>query len=111
MAIVGKQLGQLRPADTNAASLYSPPASTAARLTQLFVCNQTAGGETFRVFCDDDGTTYDQTTALYYDVAIAANVTSKIDLALYMNDASGNLAIRSSTASALTFTMFGIETS
>ena len=111
MAIVGKQLGQLRPADTNAASLYSPPASTAARLTQLFVCNQTAGPESFRVFCDDDGTTYSEATALYYDVAIAANITTVIDLALYMNDASGNLAIRSSTASALTFTLFGIETS
>ncbi len=77
----------------------------------MMICNTTAGGETFRVFLDDNGTTYDQTTALFYDETIAANTTRQLDLAVYMNDPDGNLAVRTSANSALTFTVFGIETS
>ena len=104
-----KQLGQLRPANTTAASLYSPGASTQAIIKNIVVCNQTANNETFRIFHDDNGTTYDETTALFFDVAIVANTTVSIDSAVLMNDSTGNLAVRTSTASALTFTAYGAE--
>lgn len=110
MANLYKQLGQLRPADTTAASLYSPSSGSTARLIVLFVCNLTGAGVAFRIFHDRDGTTYDQTTALYYDVTQAANTTSLIDLkGLYMNNSSGNIAVRSATNDAFTFTLYGIE--
>lgn len=107
---IRRQLGQSRPGDTNAASLYSPASNiVAAIITTLVVCNQSGTADTFRVFLDDNGTTYDQTTALFYDIAIAADTTVTIELNLFMNDPTGNLAIRAATASALTFTAFGEE--
>ncbi len=105
-----KVLAQLRPADTNAASLYSPPANRVAQLTKLVICNQTGSPVTFRLFLDDNGTTYDQTTALFYDQSISANLTWTEDLEGWgMADSTGNLAVRSSTNDALTFTLFGKE--
>jgi hypothetical protein len=109
MALQEKQLGQLRPGNTTAASLYSPGASTTAIIKTIVVCNQTASSAKYRIFVDDDGTTYDQTTALFYDITIGANSTDHIDTYYAMNDANGNLAVRTDTNSALTFTCFGAE--
>ena len=109
MAMVMKQLGQLRPADMTAASLYSPAASTEANIKTLFVCNQTGTAATYRIFVDDDGTTYDETTALFFDISLAANSTETIDAHILMNNSSGNLAVRTGTNDALTFTAFGYE--
>ncbi len=105
-----KVLAQLRPADTNAASLYSPPDNRAVELTKLVICNTTGSAATFRVFLDDNGTTYDQTTALIYDPEIGGNLTWEQDLEGWgMVDTTGNLAVRTGTADALTFTLFGKE--
>ena len=105
-----KVLAQLRPADTNAASLYSPPNNATVELTKLVICNQTGSSVTFRVFLDDDGTTYDQNTAMFYDQPLSANLTWIEDLEGWgMNKTAGNLAVRSGTNDALTFTLFGKE--
>ncbi len=109
MALQEKQLGQLRPANTTAASLYSPGASTTAIIKTIVVCNQTASSAKFRIFLDDDGTTYDESTALFFDIVIGANSTDQIDTYYAMNNANGNLAVRTDTNSALTFTCFGVE--
>ena len=105
-----KVLGQLRPADTNAASLYSPPANRAVEITRLVVCNQSGAVATFRIFLDDNGTTYDETTALMWDVSIGDGVIYNEDTKGWgMTDSTGNLAVRSSVNDALTFTVFGKE--
>jgi len=109
MALQEKQLGQARENSTNAVSVYSPGASTTTIIKSVVVCNQSAAAATFRIFLDDDGTTYDQTTALYYDVSIPADTTVQIDTYWPMNDATGNIAYRSSVANALTITVFGVE--
>lgn len=109
MALQEKQLGQLRPANTTAASLYSPGANTTTIIKSIVVCNQTASSAKFRIFIDDDGTTYDETTALFFDITIGANSTDQIDTFYAMNNSSGNLAVRTDTNSALTFTCFGTE--
>ena len=105
----GKCLGQLRPADTNAASLYSPAAGVIAEIQTVFVTNQSGGARTYRIFHDDDGTTYDQTTALYYDVALAADKTDVVSVPIWMRLSTGNLAVRSNANDGLTFTVYGIE--
>lgn len=112
MPLTEKYLGQLRPADTNAASLYSP-ASPAKRaiVRTIIVANNTGSAATFRIFHDNDGTTYDQSTALYYGKSVAANDTHKIETYIVMDDTSGNLAVRTGTANALTFTAYGAEIS
>ncbi len=109
MAFQEKQLGQLRENTTNAASVYSLGASTTTVIKSIVVCNQSGAAATFRIFLDDDGTTYDQSTALYYDVPIGADTVIQIDTYWPMNDANGNLAYRSSVANAITITVFGVE--
>ncbi len=108
---ISKQLGQARPANTTAASVYSPADGVTAELDTIVICNTSGSTATFRLFHDDDGTTYDETTALYWDVsATAASRSIEIDLSLYMGNADGNLAIRTGTGNALTFTVYGRET-
>lgn len=109
MALQEKQLGQLRPANTTAASLYSPPASTTAIFKTLIIANVTAGAALYRVFHDTDGTTYDQTTALFYDVSVAANATAIIEFFGASHQDAGNIAVRTDTADALVFTLYGAE--
>ena len=100
-------LAQSRPSDTNAVSAYAPPASTITQITKILVCNTTGNTPTFRIFLDNDGTTYDETTALYFDTAMSANGTTTIEGNWWMN--GGNLAVRTSAANELTFTVFGAE--
>lgn len=105
--MIEQQLGQLRPANTTAASLYSPGASEIAVIKTIVICNVTTTSAKFRIFIDDNGTTYDQTTALFYDTTIAGNTTVQLDTFYSMNDSTGNLAVRTDIADAINFTAFG----
>lgn len=110
MATTGSQLGQARPANTSAVSIYSPAASTETRLKQLIIANTGTVAATYRVFIDDDGTTYDATTAIAWDAPIAVGSEPQIiDLDQYMNDSTGNIAVRASVADTVTFTLSGLE--
>jgi hypothetical protein len=109
MATTLKQLGQLMPTNTTAASLYSPGASTQTLIKSIVVCNTSGDPVAYRVFHDDNGTTYDTTTALYYDVALAGNTTIVLEFNLAMNDSTGNLAVRTDRANNITFTCYGAE--
>lgn len=107
-----KVLAQTRPAGTSAVSVYSP--DDKAIIKQIIVCNTTSSAAAFSIYLDEDGTTYDQTTALYYAHNINANDTVPIVFAeeegwLPMNSSAGNLAIQTDTGSALTFTIIGEE--
>ena len=64
---------------------------------------------TYRIFVDDNGTTYDESTALFFDVLLPVNTTDTIDVHILMNDSTGNLAVRTGTANSLTFSAFGYE--
>ena len=101
------QLFQSRPADTNAVSVHSPNGKT--KVTRIFVCNTSGAGSSFRLFHDEDGTTYDETTALHWNTAVGADTTVVVADEVDMNNASGNLAVRSANANALTFTGYGYE--
>ena len=100
-------LAQFRPSDTNAVSVYSPPASTITQITRTLVCETAGNTPTFRIFLDNDGTTYDETTALYFDTAMSANGTTTIEGNWWMS--GGNLAVRTSAGNEITFTIFGAE--
>ena len=106
---IGTVLGQSRPSDTTAASIYSPPVNAAAKITRIVVCNTAATSQTFRIFLDHDGTTYDENTALFWDIVTPTDTTVEIEGDWFMTDDSGNLAVRSDLASAFTFTVFGME--
>jgi len=104
-----KQLGQLRPANTTAASIYSPAASTETIVKSITVCNTSGAQARYRIFHDDDGTTYDETTALFWEILLAANTTHTLEFNLMMDDSTGNLAVRTDINSAITFTCWGSE--
>ena len=111
----GKQLGQALPADTNAVSIYSPPAAEIiTEIKTIIVTNVTSSNATCRIFHDDNGTTYSTATALVYDKTVLANDFFAIgfgekDEGIWFEDSTGNLAIQSGTGSALNFTVYGIE--
>jgi len=109
MSIQEKRFAQARENSTDAVGVYSPGSGVTAVIKSIVLCNQTANDETVRLFLDDDGTTYDQDTALFYDIPIEANTTIEIDSYWPMNDSTGNFAYRSSTANAITITVFGAE--
>lgn len=106
----GSQLAQSRLGDTTAAAIYTAPRN--AELTKIFVCNTTGSAATFRLFHDNDGTTYDQTTALYYDYSVAANTTLIVSSDMMGGGisifAGGKIAFREGTADALTITLYGV---
>ena len=110
---IGTILAQSRPGDSNAVSAYSPASGVKAEITQVLVCNTTGNTPTFRVFLHNAGTTFDQTTALYYDVTVSANSTTSLIShdkgSWWITNSSGNLAVRTSAANELTFTVFGVE--
>jgi hypothetical protein len=105
------QLGQARPSTTNATVLYQHDGlTTRTQLKTLLVANTTGGAVTFRIFHPPDTTaTYDQSTALFYDIDIDANSTTVIELCIYLDNVKPYLAVRSSVANALTFTVYGDE--
>jgi hypothetical protein len=111
MALTEKQLGQLRPANTTAASLYSPGISIVTTIIKsLFIVNSTTTIALARIFVDNDGTTYDETTTIGWDIPIKPGKPVVLGDFMAMNDSTGNIAVRTDTASALTFTLFGAET-
>lgn len=114
----GSQLAQVQPSGTAAVLGYSNPAVASggrglnAEVTLIVVCNTTASPVNFSIFHDKDGTTYDQSTALYYAKALAANDTLLIPFhapnAGLAVRSGGNIGVQSSVANALTFTLYGV---
>lgn len=109
MSDLGETLAQIRPANTTATSAYSPASSVTTKITRVLVCNTTSSPHDFRIFLDVDGTTFDETTALFFDVATPAKTTVEIEGEWWLDKAAGNLAVRTDTNDAFTFTVFGIE--
>jgi hypothetical protein len=112
-------LGQLRPANTTAAALYTPRTGIIGVVTSIIVCNTSGASAAYRLFHDFDGTTYDQTTALVYDDVIDPAFAGVLALTRHILtfdggitiSPGGNLACRTSVNSAFTFTAYGYELS
>lgn len=100
------QLAQLMPTDTNAQVLLACSGSQKFAIGTVLVTNVTGDDLTYRIFHDKDGTTYDTTTALFYDCTIRGNSTMHLSLLFAMNEA-GNIAVRASQANSLNFTLYG----
>ena len=103
-------LAQLRPATANTAALaYTVPAATQAVVSSVVVANTTGADTTFRLFVTT-GTTYDASTALFYDVLITGFSTAVLTFGLALAAAT-KVAVAAGTASALTISIFGQELS
>lgn len=110
MLAQGSQLAQARPADTNTATAYTAVMRT--EISRITVTNTTGTAANMSIFHDDDGTTYDQTTALRYAQSVPANtsvdITSPSEGAGITVTVGGSVGIQSGTSSALTYTFYGI---
>ena len=104
-----KILGQPRLTNTTATSVFSPTRGFEYRIDVIMVSEHAGNTPSYRLFFDDDGTTYDQTTAIAYDVALTANQSARIEGPFFMNNPSGNLAARASAGNEVTVTVFGQE--
>ncbi|MBT8342936.1 MAG: hypothetical protein KJP07_23250 [Desulfatitalea sp.] len=106
MAIDYTQLAQTRENSTSAVSIYQ---SGTAQTVQLFFkfANVTSAPALLRVFHDQNGNTYDQSTALVYDLKLMPGEIFELDH-VFANNPSGNIAYRSSVANALTATVYGV---
>ena len=105
-----KQLGQLRPANTSAASLFTPGQSGQYKIYLIVIANTGSVSANASVYHDVDGTTYSTATAIQYgtpvDVGGSIHLEFREGLADYQ--AAGNLGVQSSVADTLTFTAYGI---
>jgi hypothetical protein len=108
MASTYKILGQVRPADTNPADLYTVPAGGQTVTSTLAVANLTAETTTYRIYVRKDGATASESNALVFDAKLGANSTEAITIGLTL-DAGDIYTVQSGTALALTFQAFGLE--
>lgn len=104
----GKILGQIRPSTLNPTEIYSPPAGFAAVVTHIIICNTSSSNVKARLFIDNDGTTYNESTAIYYGKTTPANDSLIFNLNIPINS-NGSLAGRTAAINDLTFTAIGIE--
>jgi hypothetical protein len=106
MTIEYSQLAQARENSTDAVSIYSPGSGETVQIF-LKIANTTTSVAAVRIFHDEDGSTYDESTSIAWDVNINPGQLFEVDK-IFMETAAGNLAYRSDTANALTATVYGI---
>lgn len=112
MLAVGGLIAQAAPANTSAATLYTQSNLPVLEVTAICVCNTTGTAATFRLFHDQDGTTYAANNALYYDKSVPANDSiwiraESMGAGIFLSEGD-SLGIQSGTADALTFSAYGV---
>jgi hypothetical protein len=105
-----KILGQLAPADTADANLYTVPASTQTVVSTISITNDTTASATFRIYIRKAGAAAAALNALYFDTPLAANSTLLVTSGLTLG-VGDIITVRSGTANAFTFQAFGSEVS
>lgn len=108
MATTYKVLGQVAPADTNNADLYTVPAGTQTVVSTLFVTNVTGTDATCRIYIRKDGAAAADSNALVKDGTVVKNDFKAVTTGITL-DAGDVITVRSGTASALTFHLYGSE--
>ena len=105
-------LSQVRPSNANASVGYD--ASVQTEVTLINVCNLTTTDQRFSIYHDDDGATFDDTTALYRNELVPAQGTVPVELFAAGGgisvSAGGNIGVQSSAANSINFTLYGITT-
>lgn len=111
MAFQEKQIAQIRPTVTTPIQAYSPAVGVTGIIKFFTVANTSNGARRFSIYLDDDGTTFDEDTALFFEISLARQSTFLLSVWWPMNNPVGNLAVQTSAANDLTFTFHGAEVS
>lgn len=104
-----KVLGQLNPAATTSATLYTVPSATEAVISTIAVANIAATSATYRIAVRPDGEALANKHYFAYDVTLGASDTTLITAGITMN-ASDVVTVYASNAN-LAFSVFGTEIS
>lgn len=103
-------LGQVAPADTNNANLFSVVTAHNYVVSTINVANTSVSAASFRVFARKAGAAAAASNAIVYDTIIPANSTITLTLGVTLDGTAGDLlTVRSGTANAITFTAFGSD--
>ena len=109
MATTYKVLGQLNPSATTQTTLYTVPASTAAIVSTLTVCNQAASAGTYRISIRPVGETLDPKHYIAYNVTIPASSSDTITLGITL--ATTDVVTVYASSASFSFSAFGTEIS
>ena len=104
-----KQLAQLRPSGTGAVLLFQGKTGVQYRNLRLVVANVSNGNVDYSVFHDKDGTTYDETTALLWEIRLPRRTSDILELDIPINDSSGAIGVQIDSADDINFTLYGEE--
>lgn len=100
------QLAQTRLSTTSAVNIYQ--CGTGEEVQAFIkVSNTGSNPASIRVFHDHNGSTYDESTAIVWDMPIEAGGLLELDH-IFINNPSGSIAVRSDTANILTVTLYGV---
>ncbi len=110
MSFETKQLFQHRENSTNAVNIFSCGVNEEVEVSKIIFVNTSAAKVKICLFHDDDGTIYDESTAIMWNLEIEPGFpfpwTPRID----MNNYSGSLGFSVSVANAITITGYGSVT-
>ena len=94
------------------ASAYSPAAGARAIIFQVHIANTSGTSKDYQLCIDDDGSTYNETTAIAWNAPLNDGEIKTFDFGekgMPLNEAAGNIAIMSESNDAHTFTIVGEE--
>jgi len=101
-----KLIIQNRPSNESTNTIFK--ATTKTIITQVVVstCNNT--DVKFWIYHDDDGTTYDETTALLWKIKAKEKTTLIIDCE-WAVEVNGSIGVKVDNSNGLNFTLYGYE--
>lgn len=108
MASTYKILGQVHPASTSNADLYTVPAGVSTIVSTLSVTNLTNSDATFRIYVRQNGIATSDGNAYAKDFVIAAKSVANFTTGMTL-DSEDKITVQTANANALTFMMFGQE--
>jgi hypothetical protein len=107
MALSYKVLGQLNPAITTNANLYTVPAQTEAVVSSIVIVNQNVAAGTYRVAIRPNGANIEAKHYIAFDNAIAGKATETLAIGVTL-DAADIITVFGSNAD-FSFNAFGVE--
>lgn len=109
MAFTETMLGQICVAATSPTSIYSPAVGVDTIVKQIVACNNTYSVATYSIFFSNASAVYNRSTAIAFECQLPAHNQVFFNGFFPMSNATGNIACRSSVASAITFSCWGVE--
>ena len=92
---------------TTNTNLYTVPASKAAVVSSIIICNQAASAATYRIAVRPGGTTADSRHWIVYGATVAASDSTVLTLGLTL--ATTDIVTVYASASTLSFSLYGSE--